>query len=83
MSDTVYYRIFLNRDNLLVVVELQAFDEHDYDQNKFYRDNYGYKMSWPNELEAIKFLNENFKYQFIHPDYVTPNNTDFWKEMEK
>lgn len=31
----VYWRIFLTRDNKLVPVEMQWFDEMDYDQSRF------------------------------------------------
>lgn len=82
MSSEVYYRIFLNREEKLTIVEMQDFDEYDYDEKKFYRDDNGERMKWDDEDEAIKFLNDNFKAECIDPEYLLLNN-DIFKKMEK
>ena len=40
----VYYRVFLNRDDLICVVCMQDFDEYDYDQKRFFCDDSGEKV---------------------------------------
>jgi hypothetical protein len=81
MDNDVYYRImFWDKIERLTVVTMQWFDEHDYNENKFLRDEDNNVMRWNNEVEAIQFLNENFKPEYIDIDYVTPNNKEFIKE---
>jgi hypothetical protein len=72
MSSEVYYRIYyLDRDNMIHVVEMQDFDEDDYHDHNFYRDENGEKIKFDTEEDAIKFLNQTFKAKHIHPDYRT------------
>lgn len=80
MDDPVYYRImYWGKIEKLTIVTMQSFDEYDYDQNKFLRDKDNDAMRWNDEQEAIRFLNENFKPEYIDPEYITPNNKEFWK----
>lgn len=73
----VYYRIFLSKEQLLRVVCMQEFDEYDYDQKRFLRDEDGYPMKFKEELEAIDYLNENFRPDRIDPEFLSPNNPNF------
>ena len=79
----IYYKIYLSsNDNKLVVVCLQDFDEPDYNQNQFYKED-DYDKIFQTEEEAIKFLNNKFKAEYIRDEFLTPNNPSFlWKEME-
>jgi hypothetical protein len=43
----VYYRLFVNRQDEAVVVTIQWFDEHDYDQSRFINDEH-----YPSESDA-------------------------------
>lgn len=76
-----YYKIYLNRDNKLCVVEMQWFDEYDYESSKFYKDDDGYDVQFESEYEARKFLNDTFKVEYIAEDDLTPNHPDFKKLM--
>lgn len=74
----VYYRIyFADRIGKLTVVCLQEFDECDYKDHKFLRDEHGEKMKWSEETDALKHLNDTFKIEIIDPDCITANNPNF------
>ena len=77
----VYYRIYLNRHDKLVVVCMQEFDEYDYHQDRFFVGEDGTPMRFEEESEALKFLNDNFKREFIDEDCVTP--TSLFEHMKK
>lgn len=57
MDDPVYYRImYWDKIERLTVVTMQSFDEYDYNQNKFLRDENNDIMRWNDEAEAIRFF---------------------------
>lgn len=82
-GDPVYYRIYLTRDNKLTVVCMQSFDEYDYETNKFLKDKSGERMLFKEEGEAVTYLNNNFKPEHIDPEYLSPNNEFFRKEVHR
>lgn len=81
-GNEVYYRIYLGRNEKLAVVCMQHFDEPDYHAERFYRGEDGHAMRWEDEGEALKYLNENFKAEFIDPEFLSPNN-DLFRLMKK
>lgn len=73
--DRVYYKIyFLKKIQRLTVVCMQWFDEYDYNESKFLRDDQNKIMSWDKEIDAVKYLNDNFKLEYIDEDYITANH---------
>lgn len=73
----VYYRIYLNRDGLICVVEMQDFDELDYTESKFFRGPDGERLKFDDEDQARALVNQTFKRSVIHPDDLTPNHAAF------
>lgn len=84
-DNDVYYRIIRSNkdDTLLTVVEMQWFDESDYDESRFLcvkgtQD----RLSFGSEQEAIEFLNDNIKLENIDPEYrmrTQKSNDNFYK----
>lgn len=67
----VYYRIFQLDDDKLTVVCMQEFDECDYDQDRFMTEGgvRNYKLFFRDEEDAIKWLNENVKEEYVDSKY--------------
>lgn len=55
-EEEVYYRVLKEDDNSLHVVCMQWFDEEDYDQDKFAKDDDGNPLKFDSELEAEYFI---------------------------
>lgn len=73
--DELYYKIYRTRrpGDPLTIVCLQSFDERDYDQDRFWRDESGDHLVFDSEKEAAEWLNKNIKPEKIDPEYrVTP-----------
>ena len=81
--DPVYYRIYLNKEDLLTIVTMQSFDEDDYNQHRFLKNNEGKEIQFDYEDVAIQYLNDNYRFQSIDPKYRTPNNKNFQNEFKK
>lgn len=81
-DDDVYYKIYLTRENLLTVVEMQWFDENDYNKDRFYSEN-GEIPQWNNKEEASKYLNDTFKRELIDPDCWGGKSDNFWNGFKK
>lgn len=81
MSD-IYYKIYLNSNNLLCIVEMQYFDEYDYNQSRFYSEN-GEIPKWYDEDEAKKYLNDTFQKELIDPKYWGSKSDNFWNSLKK
>ncbi|SOK58435.1 hypothetical protein [Yersinia phage fHe-Yen9-04] len=81
----VYYRIIRMSDDpqLLTIVTMQDFDEVDYDHNRFLcAKGTNERLYFSTEEKAIKFLNENIKFENIDPDYLNKHqrlNDIFYK----
>jgi hypothetical protein len=80
-NDPCYYRIYLNRADMVCVLELQSFDEYDYINSRFFRDSCGDRLRFEDEGEARKFVNRTFKREVIdkpdrlgRDDQVSPFN---------
>lgn len=84
-ENEVYYRIIqvCSDDKMLTVVEMQDFDEIDYDPDRFLcekgtRD----RLRFSTESEAVEYLNEFIKPECISPEYLyktTKYNDNFYK----
>ena len=70
-EDNVYYKVYyVEHKNYVTVVCLQSFDECDYLEGNFFKDEYGDVIVWSNEDQAIEWLLNNVKEQWIDPDYL-------------
>ena len=60
MNNEVYYKIYYYEpeDNVTVVC-MQYFDEYDYIQENFFKDEDGEVLKFEWEYEAIQWLNDN------------------------
>jgi len=61
MDSEIYYRIYKCKDDVLRVVCMQDFDEYDYIQEDFLKDENGEKLIFDNEDSANKALNSFIK----------------------
>lgn len=66
--DPVYYRLIIHNGKVTVVC-MQSFDEIDYDQNRFIKDEYGDPYRFDTEEEAIAALHKLVKPEMIDPKY--------------
>lgn len=81
---SVYYKIILNSDNLVTIACLQDFDEYDYNQDRFFKDEDGACVAFYSEENAKKYLNEKFKQEVIAPEYlVNYNHNNLFRGMLK
>lgn len=85
MALDVYYRIYMSKElgNKLTILTLQSFDESSINQDRIIKDREtGEKLWFRNQHEAIQWLNENIKRQFIDPDYLAsgPSINDYYIE---
>jgi hypothetical protein len=76
-TDPVYYRVYLNHENLICVVHMQYHDERDYKDHRFARKPDGERWTFGTELEAKEFVNRTFKREAIHPDDLLPSHPSF------
>ncbi len=71
MISDMYYRIFQSyTDGKLTVICMQWFDEHDYDKDRFMTDENGDRLMFDTESEAVEWLNQNVKPNYIDQDYL-------------
>jgi hypothetical protein len=69
-NNDVYYRLYKSsHDNLMHVVCMQNFDENDYFENNFVKNDNGEKYYFDKEEEAIQKLNEWFTQDEIAVEY--------------
>lgn len=78
-----YYRLYLNRQDVITVVELGQGDEDDYKQDRFIPDRYGQRLTFATEEKAVLHLNERFQAEYIDEQYQRGENTEWFREMEK
>ncbi len=69
--------MYWDKKEKITIVCMQKFDEYDYNENKFLRDETGEMIKWDKEIDAIKYLNDNFKIECIDPEYITANHPSF------
>ena len=70
----MYYRVYLNHENLICVCCMQWFDEYDYERDRFVRDAGGSPLQFDDELSAKTFVNRTYKLEVIHPTDVLPSH---------
>lgn len=68
MDNSLYYRIYVTREDLVAVVTMQWFDESDYDESKFFTDEDGERLKFDDEDKALEWVNTHVKPDKIHPD---------------
>jgi len=54
--DSIYYRILKENKGILTVVEMQSFDEYDYDCDKFLRDPEGKAFRFDSKESAMNYI---------------------------
>jgi hypothetical protein len=70
MSGEVYYKIYYYEPkNYITVVCIQWFDEGDYIENNFLKDENGKILKFYNENEAIDWMLKYIKEDKIDPGY--------------
>lgn len=74
LHDPCYFKIYLNREWKATIACLQSFDEVDYDQNRFYKNEKKECIAFYKEENAIAFLNDKFKQEYIDPLYLNDDN---------
>ncbi len=67
MND-IYYKLFHSKNGYLTIICLQWFDEFDYDQSRFYKEN-DQHLIFDEKEKAIRYLNLNFERNDIDPEY--------------
>lgn len=94
MHDSLYYCIIRNNNPtssidgsspvVLSVVTMQDHDECDYDQSRFLcKKGTDKRHYFDSKEEAIQFLNDNIKPEFIDPEYLVLTqkyNDSFYKD---
>ena len=86
MND-IYYKILMYVDSTggkgkVTVVEMQWFDEYDYNQNDFIKDTRGRALEFESEEEAVRWVFDNVKEECIDPELFKRyrfNQNDFLK----
>lgn len=81
--DPVYWKILMTRNNKIGIACMQSFDEYEYDQKRFLLGEDGMVVKFDSEEDAISYLNDNFKPEFIEDEYVTPNNQAFFRSAQR
>lgn len=81
----VYYKIFKSPgiNNKLTVVTMQWFDEHDYEQKRFFKDKKGNQLEFEKKETAIQWLLDNIKEELIDEEYLKHKimkDEDYYKE---
>lgn len=64
-----YYRP-LTHNGFATLACMQWFDEYDYSESRFFKDNDGEAFKFSTEEEGIKWLHENIKNEKIDPEYL-------------
>ncbi|AHJ87450.1 hypothetical protein Bp8pC_019 [Bacillus phage Bp8p-C] len=64
-----YYKIRKNHEDKLEVREFSSEDDEDrFDWNDFFADEDGFHLKFNSYTEAVEWLDENVKREFIDPD---------------
>ncbi len=65
----VFWMLYLNRYDVVTVIEVQDFDLGDYHAHKFVRNSEGKYHAFDEEDKAIVFLNQKYEKDQIDPEY--------------
>jgi len=69
-NNEVYYKIYyLEKESYVTVVCMQYFDEGDYTEEYFFKDEEGDVLKFEWENEAIKWIIDNVAEDKIDPAY--------------
>ena len=69
-NSDVYYKIYyLERKDYVTVVTMQWFDEGDYTEDHFFKDDQGKILKFDYEHEAIQWLKDNIAEDKLDPEY--------------
>ncbi|MDF2534068.1 MAG: hypothetical protein K0R18_225 [Bacillales bacterium] len=63
----MYYGIYVTPEDYVAHVKVADYDEHTFDETRFFKDKYGDKLKFYSEEEASEWLNENVKFDKIYP----------------
>lgn len=75
-NNEVYYKIIIDYEtDKFSIIEMQYFDESDYIQDRILADRYGNQYNFSKEYEAIKWLNNNIKPEYIEEKFKIVNNS--------
>lgn len=77
-----YWYILMVGDRKIGVANITDTDLYDYDKRRFLLGEDGEKVRFKNEDEAIEYVNDKYKPEFIDDECITPNNQAFFKEAE-
>ncbi len=85
MFNDLYYRILRRQDSdLLTIVAMQSHDEWDYDESRFLcAKGTDSPLLFSTEKDAIKFLNDNIKHEYIEPEFLIrtqQSNDKYYKD---
>lgn len=68
-EDDLYYRIQMpNRDKYMSICTVQWFDEFDYDQRFWLKDDEGEDLMFDSYEDAQFFLNTQIEEEYIRPE---------------
>ena len=81
--DPVYWKILMTGNRKIGIACMQSFDEYDYDQKRFLLGEDGQAIKFFSEEDAVSYLNENYRPEFIEDEYVTPNNQEFFRSARR
>lgn len=65
----VYYKLYLNKKDLVTIVCMQDFDEYDYHQERFIRNSEGKAHRFETEEMALEKMKEWYKLEEIDEEY--------------
>ena len=68
-QDGCYFRMYKDRDDLICIIEVQYFDEYDYDETRFVRNKQGERYYWTTERAARKQMIEWFDKKQVAEEY--------------
>lgn len=73
-----YYRP-LTYNGYATLACMQWFDEFDYDEKRFFKNENGDRYRFPSEEEGVRWLFENIKADLVDPEYQKYNHDHFYK----
>ena len=77
-DNEVYYKIYyVEREDYVTVVCIQWFDECDYHERHFFKDEQGNVLKFNYEDEAIQWILDNVVDDKIDPQYIDYGQEDF------
>lgn len=75
--------ILMTSDRKISVAHITEHNLYDFDKKRFLLGEDGQIMEFSSEEDAVSYLNENYKPEFIDDEYVTPNNQELFRNARK